>query len=440
MCDSSEPVEQPHVLLLATQPWPVGARLGLALRAAGFRVSIWCPRRHALLVTHAIHRRYLYHISRPVRSMEAAILDSAPDLVVPCDEPATIHLQQLAERASNTPRLAPVLRLIERSLCPPAQFKRLTQRSHVIQEAAAGGTPVPANAAIGSLEELRSWLTAHGFPAYLKVDATFGGLGVRRIHSYEEAEAAYHELAGAPRLLPAIKRMAFYRDPTLIGPSLRRRTSCLSVQAAVPGGDVNSAIFCWRGKVLASLTMRVVNIGYEFGPSTVLQRIHSPEMDRTAEVLASRLKLSGFYGLDFILEEQTGIPKLLELNCRATQIPHLALGPGHDLPAAAFAAATGQPIHARPAVTNEQTIALFPQEWTRDPASPFLRTGYHDVPWESSELVRLYMQPKTDPRLLLSRSHWRERKRKRVQMDALVAREAPLSQEATARDNLKVIL
>ncbi len=31
-------------------------------------------------------------------------------------------------------------------------------------------------------------------------------------------------------------------------------------------------------------------------------------MDRTAEILASRLNLSGFYGLDFILEEQTGIP------------------------------------------------------------------------------------------------------------------------------------
>ncbi len=82
------------------------------------------------------------------------------------------------------------------------------------------------------------------------------------------------------------------------------------------------------------------------------------------------------------------------MNSRATQIPHLALGPGHDLPAAAFAAVTGLPVRPRPAVTNEDTIALFPQEWNRDPASPLIRSGaYHDVPWESPPLVRAFIQP-----------------------------------------------
>ena len=147
--------------------------------------------------------------------------------------------------------------------------------------------------------------------------------------------------------------------------------------------------------------MQVVSVGYELGPSTVLRRIHNPMMDRTAETLASRLNLTGFYGLDFILEEQTGIPWLLEMNSRATQIPHLALGPGHDLPAAAFAAITGLPIRPRPAVTSEQTIALFPQEWSRDPSSPLIRSSYHDVPWESPALVRACTQQGTRLRRLL---------------------------------------
>jgi hypothetical protein len=44
----------------------------------------------------------------------------------------------------------------------------------------------------------------------------------------------------------------------------------------------------------------------------------------------------------------------------------------------------------RPAkkVTDNDTITLFPQEWMRDPASPFLTSGYHDVPWEEPELLR----------------------------------------------------
>jgi hypothetical protein len=412
----------------------VGARLGLALRAAGFRVSIWCPRRHALLLTDAVHRRYLYRITRPVRSMEAAVLDAAPDLVVPCDEPATIHLQQLAERASRVPRLAPILRLIESSLCASSEFHRLTHRPYVLEAAAAGGAPVPANAPISSMEELRGWLNVHGFPAYLKADATFGGLGVRRIHNYEEAEVAYRDLAAPPRLSRAIKRMALYRDPTLLEPCLRRRRASISVQRAVAGGDVNSAIFCWRGKVLASLTMQVIHVGYEFGPSTVLRRIHNPQMDRTAEILADQLQLSGFYGLDFILEEQTGIPWLLELNCRATQIPHLALGPGHDLPAAAYAAVTGRRLRARPTVTAEQTIALFPQEWSRDPGSPFLRTAYHDVPWEAPRLVQSFIAPKTDLLLLLSRSYWRNRKRPRVPIEIPIAQEPPQPETAPVQN------
>ena len=35
------------------------------------------------------------------------------------------------------------------------------------------------------------------------------------------------------------------------------------------------------------------------------------------------------------------------MNSRATQIAHLALGPGHDLAAAAFAAIGDVPVHPR---------------------------------------------------------------------------------------------
>jgi hypothetical protein len=103
--------------------------------------------------------------------------------------------------------------------------------------------------------------------------------------------------------------------------------------------------------------------------------------------MVRRLNLSGMYGFDFMLEATTGYAHLIEINPRTTQIAHLALGPGRDLPAALFAALSGKAVKVAPAVTEKDTIALFPQEWSRDASSPFLKSAYHDIPWEQPELV-----------------------------------------------------
>jgi hypothetical protein len=34
------------------------------------------------------------------------------------------------------------------------------------------------------------------------------------------------------------------------------------------------------------------------------------------------------------------------------------------------------------------TVAFFPSEWRRDPESPYLVDGYHDVPWDDPALLR----------------------------------------------------
>jgi len=60
------------------------------------------------------------------------------------------------------------------------------------------------------------------------------------------------------------------------------------------------------------------------------------------------------------------------------------------LAAALRAAITHEPISHEPAVTNLDTVAFFPNEWHRDPRSDFLRTAYHDVPWEEPETIRIF--------------------------------------------------
>jgi hypothetical protein len=208
------------------------------------------------------------------------------------------------------------------------------------------------------------------------------------VRTAEEAQRAFRKLHAPPLLARALKRTLLDGDSSLLWRSLRRRRPVVSAQAFIEGREANSTVACWNGNVLAALHFEVANKKHSTGHATVLRVIEHAEMARTVETMVFRLKLSGIHGFDFMIEAQTENAYLIEVNPRSTQVGHLPLGPGHDLPAALVAAVTGKPVAAAPSVADNNTIALFPQEWTRDPASPFLEAAYHDVPWGEPELLR----------------------------------------------------
>jgi hypothetical protein len=175
---------------------------------------------------------------------------------------------------------------------------------------------------------------------------------------------------------------------TLLWPSILRERYIVNAQEFVAGREATSAVACWKGTVLASLHFEVLQKQDASGPSTVLRLIENAEMAAATEKMARRLELSGLHGFDFMLEAQTEQAYLIEINPRATQVGHLTLGPGRDLPGALYAAITAQPPRPAPKLTENDTIALFPHEWMRNSSSAFLRSGHHDVPWEEPEFVR----------------------------------------------------
>jgi hypothetical protein len=196
------------------------------------------------------------------------------------------------------------------------------------------------------------------------------------------------------------------RDKTLVWPSLLRRHFAVSVQALVSGREATSTVACWKGAVLAGLHFEVVHKRYSTGPATVMRLIDHPEMAAAVEKIVRRLNLSGMQGFDFMIEAGTGNAYLIEINPRTTQVGHLALGPGRDLPAALRAAVSGSSVEPAQKVTEKDTIALFPQEWIRDPASPFLSSAYHDVPWEAPELMRACVQRGRKQTALKTQQSW----------------------------------
>ena len=231
---------------------------------------------------------------------------------------------------------------------------------------------------------------------------------MRIVQSLDEAERALRPLGAPPLFLRAAKRAILDQDTSLVWPSLLRTRTIVNAQEFIPGREATSLIACWQGTVLASLHFEVLSKREAAGPATVLRWIDDPDMKSAAEKLARRLNLSGFHGFDFMLEAQTGKAYLIEINPRATQVGHLALGPDRDLPAALYAAATGQLVQEAPQVTEKNTIVLFPHEWLRNPKSPYLQSGFHDVPFEEPELLRACLRTREKRNAWISEQKWNQ--------------------------------
>jgi hypothetical protein len=361
----------------------------MALASAGCKVDTVCPAVHPLRKTRSVHQTHLYHGLAPLSSFARAIAVAQPDFIVSGDDLATQHLHRLYDQEQHNGKAdSPICALIERSLGKPESFPVVSARAAFMNLAHDEGFRVPSTQVISNTDDLRKWVARTGLPTVLKANGTSGGDGVRIAHTLAEAERSFRELQAPPLLARAAKRALVDHDKTLVWRSILRRRPVVNAQAFVAGHEATSTIVCWKGTILATLHFEVVNKASSKGHATVVRLIENAEMSAAVEGMARRLGLSGLYGFDFMLETETGNAYLVEINPRSTQVGHLSLGPGRDIPAALYATLSGKAVQPAPKITEKNTIALFPQEWIRDPESPFLRSAYHDIPWEEPELVR----------------------------------------------------
>ena len=388
-------------MIVTTSRWFPTARLAVALAKAGCTIEAVCPPDHPIAKTSVIGRTFTYRGLTPLKSIEDAIAVTNPDCVISGDDLATWHLHCLyVEKKALGASGAAICSLIERSLGAPEFFPVVEDRGAFMKVSSEAGVRVPQTVTISDSAELDAWIARTGFPAVLKANGTTGGSGVRVVHNREEAIRALKILQSPPVLARAVKRALFDRDRTLVWPTLRRQRSKVTVQTFVLGQEATSAVACWKGFVLASLHFEVLQKNGASGHATVLRRIEHPEMTAATEKMVRRLQLSGLQGFDFMLESQSREAYLIEINPRATQVGHLGFGPGYELPSALVSAVKGSPIAAAPKLTENDVIALFPQEWLRDPASTYLRSAYHDVPWEEPELLRACVRKRASGGLL----------------------------------------
>jgi predicted ATP-grasp superfamily ATP-dependent carboligase len=171
---------------------------------------------------------------------------------------------------------------------------------------------------------------------------------------------------------------------------LRRanRARAITVQEFIPGRPANSMFACWHGEVLAIVSVAVVASEGPTGAAIIVRVIEDEEVKRAAERVASRLKLTGFYGMDFILDSRTGAPYLIEMNPRCTQLGHIEFMDQGSLAGAFSAVLRGEfrPQNIQKSARFDK-IALFPQALAAgEVCRPYLDTTYHDVPNEEPAL------------------------------------------------------
>ena len=388
----------PKALIVTTVHWPATTRLGLALINAGFTVAAVAVADHGLRQLRRLDAFFACkpHV-RTAATIRRAIERWMPDLVVPGDDPALrcLHAIHADAKLREGSRAAILAQLIETSLGNPAHFGLVEQRSAIVDLAVADGLRVPDSTVLTGVADLKARLAGATFPKVLKSDGSWGGLGVRIVRSPEEAERAYRELASPPKWTRVAKHLLQGFDVGPLRARLVRQRPAVTLQDYVGGRPANSAVACWKGEVLAGVSVEVLQTGVETGPSTVVRVIDHPEMAHATAHLVRRLELSGFCGVDFMLDE-AGRAYLLEINPRTTQICHLALGEGGDMAGTLHACLIGGPPR-RIAPLGCDVIALFPQEYWRDPASSYLFSAHHDVPWDAPEFIRAYLEPPAPP-------------------------------------------
>ena len=154
--------------------------------------------------------------------------------------------------------------------------------------------------------------------------------GPRSEHE-QESQAHLLELADNRGLIELTKRLLLNRDREWILSERRKERPGVIAQSFIHGRPANCAAVSWQGKLLAGICVEVIQAQGPKEPATVVQVVEGAGMMRAAERIAKRLELSGFFGLDFVIENGTGLAYLIEMNPRCTPQCPLPLGRGRDL-------------------------------------------------------------------------------------------------------------
>jgi hypothetical protein len=361
--------ERPRIVLFALAAGFGGMHLPRSLHAAGFEVLFAGSPANA-----AAHSQYVAaHAKVELRAGTLAaqpLIDALrlwqPAWITPLDEAGAYVLRSLLAHAGSPTFFR---QLLHRSLGASESLTPGRTRRDMHALATGLALEVPRQIEASSAAQVLQLAQDHGFPLVLKREQSSGGTGVAMISDGED--------------VARLDREGAFRPGNAI------------VQTHVAGRLGMHAVVAVAGNVLAGVSALQERARSKNGvsPTSVATLLYHAGMAASAERFAAACGASGFLGWDFILPPGDAPPVMIEVNPRPISISHLGAFVGQDLCASLHEYVTsGTAPRRAPRDDVRKCVALFPDEWLRDPSSPALQEAYHDVPWADEKLLRHVFQ------------------------------------------------
>ena len=311
------------------------------------------------------------------------VAEQGTTAIVPVDTRAVEFMHAFATAThqgafTQVPGVEKFQAALARSLPPADHLKATCDGPAIYETAAALEIPALSRTRATSIDDALAFAAQHGYPLALKSESAAAMSGADRALCKDEGElrSAFEKLT-VPLAHPA--------------PPARP----IDIEVFIDGPQLSHAFVALGGRVLTGLTrLKVKAYPDPHGPSSVVRVVDVPQVADYVARFVERLQYNGFGSLQCVVDPASKSPKFQEFNCRPVPLHHLGEeAVGIDWCRAWFAALEGQPRPAFAGPILKRQVALFPQEWLRDPQSKYLTTNaLHDVPWDDPALLKAYVE------------------------------------------------
>ena len=190
-------IQDPRLLVVSTNRWPMAGQVTSALERAGFQVAVICPIDSPVHQLRKLAARFPYRSRNPSVSIKSAIAEWLPNILVCADDVALHTLRSLSfEAAQNlSDENVRLLDLIQLSFGDPHSYVITRSKNSVLSLALSLGINCPQTTVLGDNRGCAEKAPKFVFPAMMKTDDAWGGLGVRLVNYRSGLWAAIAELS-----------------------------------------------------------------------------------------------------------------------------------------------------------------------------------------------------------------------------------------------------
>ena len=222
------------------------------------------------------------------------------DLVLPAFEEALLFSEFRHEFDPYTRLLLPDFRMMW----------RLHHKPSLAQVCERWNLPTPPTVVPESLADLPRCAAQLKFPLVLKLPVANNSLGRVYCRDYEELERNYRQLSE--------QQLAMGNEPPFL-------------QQKIAGEPIYTLMLCQQGRKVGEVIYRPLRTYPEDGgTSTNRESIEHPAIEQVSQTLARATRWTGFLGLDFMVDRETGRPHLIDANPRPNPAVHLGFLAGVD--------------------------------------------------------------------------------------------------------------